>query len=90
MSYCSKVTLTLAGDGSAKMTNQGGFVSSVATLVGSFTTTLSDPVSVSCKMWQVCTANVRLKYLEINPKIVWLLAGHTENEVYSNTDWNIN
>lgn len=90
MSYCSKVTLTLAGDGRAAMSPMNGAVACSATPIGEFKASLRDTVNVSCRMYQVCTANVSLHYLEISPKIVWLLAGHTQNEVYSNTDWTIN
>lgn len=43
----------------------------------------------SAKMEQVCTVNVTVPYLEIEPEIVWVVDGWAANDVISNTHWNI-
>ena len=46
---------------------------------------------IRCNAWQVCKTGIKGKlYLEIAPMVVWVLAGWTSNDVYSNTNWNIN
>ena len=44
---------------------------------------------IHCKVFQSWSVNIRQPYLEISPTIVWVLAGHTQNDVYSNTTWNV-
>ena len=45
---------------------------------------------IRCRVWQSCASNIRPPYLEISPTVVWILAGQTQNDVFSNTYWQIN
>lgn len=44
---------------------------------------------IDCQMYLVCTIGSREPYLEISPTVVWILAGWTSNDVFSNTHWDI-
>ena len=44
---------------------------------------------IRCQAWQVCKVGIRAPYLRISPEVIWVLAGGTENDVYSNTRWNV-
>lgn len=44
---------------------------------------------VRCRMFMICTPSFRNPYLEISPTVVWMLAGWTSNDVFSNTNWQI-
>ena len=96
MSLCMTAALARVGEMDATMARIGGMGCS-ATRVGDFSVsvtrvggmgaTMTRTGRLSCSMYQVCT--VGKPYLEISPQIVWVLAGHTENDVYSNTKWKI-
>ena len=98
MSLCMNATLTRVGnmatsatrigDMSAELTRVGDMSVSMAR-VGSMTAKATRIGSISCSMYQVCKTNIKAPYLEISPSIVWVLAGHTENQVFSNTRWKI-
>lgn len=98
MSLCMNATLTRVCGMDATMeriggmecsaTRLGGMASSM-TRVGGMSAKMTKIGRISCAMYQVCTTNMRRPYLEISPEIVWLLAGHTENDVFSNTKWKI-
>ena len=98
MSLCMNATLTRVGNMSATTTRVGGIdcsatrvgdMSVAMTRVGGMDARMTRVGGISCAMYQVCMTNIRRPYLEISPQIVWVLAGHTENDVYSNTRWNI-
>ena len=83
-------SLSRIGSASSSATLVGGGISALASPVGGDIRSSAESVGgMSCSMYQVCRTNVAMHYLEISPKIVWLLAGHTENDVYSNTRWHI-
>lgn len=82
-------TLTRIGDVTSSATPVGGVISSCATAVGDFRSSASAVGGITCSMYQVCRSSVQMHYLEISPTVVWILAGHTENDVYSNTFWNV-
>ena len=43
-----------------------------------------------CAFFLECRTGIRDPYLEISPDLIWVLAGQTsDNEVISNTYWNI-
>ena len=99
MNPCITVTATPVGDIHVTATSVGEF-HSTATYVGEFccTTTAVGSIrahaipvkGISCKVYQVCTASIKGKpYLEIAPEVIWVLAGWSSNEVYSNTTWNV-
>lgn len=96
---CLTVTLTRVGGVSCSIQRIGG-IRSGALRVGGITSTATRTSGLSvlrlirksgiyCTVYQVCSAGKRGPYLEISPTIVWILAGHTENNVFSNTQWNI-
>lgn len=98
MSLCMNATLTRVGGMDASMTRIGGIECSAnrvgdmsvsMTNAGGMDATMTRIGGISCAMYQVCTTNIRRPYLEISPRIVWVLAGHTQNDVYSNTKWKI-
>ena len=99
MNYCVHTALTRVGGIDSFAERIGGFATSLqrvggdihcsATKTGGIEVVATKISGLSCAMYQVCKTNIRVPYLEINPEVVWLLAGHTENEVYSNTRWHI-
>lgn len=44
---------------------------------------------ILCRMYQEVRSSLGGAYLEISPTVVWVLAGWTSNDVFSNTTWNI-
>jgi len=90
MTCCMKASLSRIGDASSKALPVGNDISSYASLLDvGMNASLESVGRMSCSMYQVCRTNVSMHYLEISPTIVWVLAGHTENDVYSNTHWNV-
>lgn len=81
-------SVTRAGGMEDFLTRFGGTISCNAERIGWMSVTTERKGRMSCAMYQVCTS-ITNPYLEISPSVVWLLAGHTENEVYSNTLWQI-
>lgn len=72
-----------------KLIRIGGMNASL-TRLGGITTKLERKGGITCRFYQECSSGIGQKpYLEIAPTVVWVLAGWTSNDVYSNTDWNI-
>lgn len=44
---------------------------------------------ILCRMYREVKSSLNAPYLEISPTIVWVLAGWTSNDVFSNTTWNV-
>ena len=95
---CIKVSITPLGGISVKYNKIGYFENTWVLKSGiSVNTTKKDGIStkvkpksgIQCRAYQVCTVNIREPYLEISPTIVWVVAGYTQNDVFSNTSWNI-
>lgn len=76
------------GDFTTSVSRSGLFSSSLS-LLKDFTAGMTREGGLHCRMFQSCATNLNTLYLEIEPTIVWVLAGHTSNDVYSNTTWNI-
>lgn len=91
MTRCFNTSLTRIGaNGGSSATRVGGEGRATFTRVGDGQGTMASAVGdVSCSLSPVCRASIVVRYLDISPKVVWLLAGHTENDVYSNTRWHI-
>ena len=95
---CISVTLSREGGVTATAERIGGFISTLTRAAGAtarleregaFSATITRKNGMSCRLWQVCPASIRKPFLEISPEVVWILAGYTQNDVYSNTTWNI-
>lgn len=72
-----------------KITPIGG-ISCKAERVGRMDVTASRVGGIHCRVFRTCSPNIKAPYLEIEPTVVWVIAGQTQNDVYSNTYWNIN
>lgn len=44
---------------------------------------------MTAKMEEICSINVTVPYLEIEPEIIWVVDGWAANDVLSNTRWNV-
>lgn len=95
---CIEVTLTREGGMTATAERTTAFSATFSRSAGmtarlgregGFSATATRKGGMSCRLWQVCSSSVRRPYLEISPEVVWVLAGYTENQVFSNTDWTI-
>lgn len=73
---------------STKVTRLGGIETDMVR-VGGIQTEFQRIGGLSCRVYMECSTNIRKPYLEISPEIVWVLAGWTSNDVYSNTNWKI-
>lgn len=91
MSSCMTASLTrIDGDASASATRKdGGVRSSAVRMDGDLTASASIMGTQAFRMVQVCRSSVAMHYLDISPKVVWIFAGSAENDVYSNTKWNV-
>lgn len=58
---------------------------------GSISVEAIDVTDMTASLSEVCTTNIRPPYLEINPVIIWVYPDvETDNDVLSNTRWNVN
>ena len=96
---CLVVKCTRIGGVSCKAERVGGIsvnvesrnaVSARAERVGGIETSAKRVGGIFCRVYRSCAPNIRGPYLEISPTVVWILAGQTQNDVYSNTYWQIN
>ena len=96
---CVKVKITPIGGISCKAESVGGINASArpvdgisvrAERVGRMDVTASRVGGIHCRVFRTCSPNIKAPYLEIEPTVVWVIAGQTQNDVYSNTHWNIN
>ena len=60
---------------------------SVTTRIDVLDTKMREVDTVHCRFFQEVRTNIQNNYLDISPEIAWVIAGHTENDVYSNTTW---
>lgn len=78
---CLSFTLTRIGGVEADLTRVGGGISVSFTRKG----------GIACRMGLVCKPNIKHPYLEIEPTLIWVYPDWaTDNNVYSNTHWNVN
>ena len=45
---------------------------------------------LSVNITLTCSVSISKPYLEIDPEILWIWSFTGDNDVYSNTDWNLN
>ena len=58
--------------------------------VSGINSSLARTSGISCRMGLVCRPGVGDKYLEIEPEIIWVYPDWAvDNNVYSNTRWNV-
>lgn len=76
------------GDMSIQMERQQGITTCAEYMTG-MTVGAKREGGVRCRVFMICTPSFRNPYLEISPSIVWMLAGWTSNDVFSNTNWQI-
>lgn len=96
---CVKVILTPFGGIACKFSSIDGINASVnpiggidarAERIGIIGVNAKRIGGIFCRVYRTCSSSIRIPYLEISPTIVWVIAGQTQNDVYSNTYWNIN
>lgn len=98
---CLSFKLSRIGGGDASLTRVGGHsmrledicdIDASLTMVdGDYRVSLKKKGGMACRMGLVCRTNIRVPYLEIAPTIIWVYPDiAVDNEVYSNTHWNVN
>ena len=99
----SKVSLTRVGDnttvslgrigGDIEVTSKllNDLVVSLDRIGGNTTVSLRRIGQMSCSLNLVCSTGVVIHYLEIEPTMIWVYPDfEVDNNVYSNTLWNVN
>lgn len=78
-----------AGGISCSGTRFGG-VSATAERVGGIDASMERASGMTCRFLLICSTGIVPPYLEINPKIIWVFTDWSaQNEVLSNTRWNV-
>lgn len=99
----SKATLTrVDGNTTVSLGGMGGKIEVTSRLInnlvvsldrvgGNITASLRRIGQMSCRLSLVCSSGVVIHYLEIEPTSIWVYPDfEVNNNVYSNTNWNIN
>lgn len=74
---------------SCSATRFGG-MSATAERVCGMNASMERKGGISCRFSLICSTGVIPPYLEINPKVIWVFTDWSaQNDVYSNTRWNI-
>jgi len=76
------------GGGDALLERIGGSVTALER-VGGATVGMSRIGGIVCRLSPVCASGVGSPYLEISPTLLWVYAEPVYNDVYSNTNWNV-
>lgn len=94
-----RVNLYRAGGITDRMGRIGGWVGFDAKQIGGVCTASERQGGIDarayrkggilCRMYREVKSSLNAPYLEISPTIVWVLAGWTSNDVFSNTTWNV-
>ncbi len=67
-----------------------GGMSATAERVGGIGASMERKGGISCRFSLICSTGVVPPYLEINPEIIWVFTDWSaQNDVYSNTHWNV-
>lgn len=83
-------SLTSVGGISVRLEGNGGIGASLTMVDGDYYVSLKKKGGMACRMGLVCKTNIRNPYLEIAPTIIWVYPDiAVDNEVYSNTHWNV-
>ena len=67
-----------------------GFADMHMLKLGGMQANLSRVGGMKCRFSLICSAGIMPPYLEISPEILWVWVDPGYNDVYSNTNWNIN
>lgn len=96
---CLSGAVTRVSDFSASIELVSACSMAVSMVESRVTATLSPEVSIdgifvwvtdfAAVLEQVCAVNIALRYLEIDPEIIWFVDGWATNDVISNTTWNV-
>jgi len=94
---CLSVTLDRIGSSEASMVKTNGIsiameraggMSIELSRVADFEASLCRIVDFAVDIELVCATNLKIKYLEISPEIIWIVDWGS-NDVISNTRWNV-
>lgn len=88
---CLRFITERIGGMSAAAVRQGDRLSCSAVSVDHIQATAVRQGGILCRVYQECRTNREGTYLELDPEIVWILAGSSKayNDVISNTSWYI-
>lgn len=96
---CLSFTLSRIGGGDASLTRVDGHSARLEVIGGieasltrddDYRASLTKKGGIACRMGLVCRANIMHPYLEIEPTLIWVYPDWAaENDVYSNTHWNV-
>ena len=80
----------IGGNITASTSNIGGSKVSLNRIGGDISISLSRTEPISCKIKLICSSGVTVRYLEIEPTMIWVYPDiESINNVYSNTQWNV-
>ena len=85
-----KCTLERFGGVDVLIERVGGISASLVQVGGRISVTLGPTTKITVRFDEVCSVNIKELYLEINPTIIWVYPDlETDNDVISNTRWNV-
>lgn len=79
-----------SNDGITVQAHKIGGIETNVDNIGGIETNVKRIGGIFCRVFRTCSPSIRVPYLEISPTIAWVVAGETQNDVFSNTYWNIN
>ena len=96
---CLTVTYTRLGGMAASAEREGGIscsasrlggIDATATRIGGIDASMERVGGMTCRFSLICSTGVVPPYLEINPEVIWVFTDWSaQNDVYSNTRWNV-
>jgi len=96
---CLTVTYTRLGGMTASAERVGGIscsasriggIDATATRIGGICASMERKGGMTCRFALICDTGLVAPYLEINPEIIWVYPDWSaQNDVYSNTHWNV-
>ena len=78
-----------SNDGITVQAHNIGGIETIVDNIGGIETNVKRIGGIFCRVFRTCSPSIRIPYLEISPTIAWIVAGQTQNDVFSNTYWNI-
>ena len=83
-----KTTMSRIAGMSVRMDKMNGMSAKMAK-IGGISADVAKIGKMKCAIYPVCTVDVGGNYLDIEPTILWIWNDPAENNVYSNTNWNV-